>query len=302
LYASARYGITPRLATDVGVRWESDSASPRLGMRYELGARTAVRASWGRMIQSQSIDELQVADGVTEFFAPQRTDHSSLAIEHRLANGIELRAELYEKRQRHLRPRFENLLNPLTLVPELQPDRVVIAPEHGRARGAEVLVARSHAPESLTGALTWWLGYSWSIAKERESGAEVLRSWDQTHALSAGANWSTQHWNASLGFIQRSGWPTTAVTLEGRKPLPLVAALGRNAVRTAPYRSLNVRVARDFALDHSSLSVFLEVANALARDNPCCSAYEIDDDTAGLEIEQQHAMPRIPSLGFLWQF
>ena len=70
---------------------------------------------------------------------------------------------MYDKRQRHLRPRFENLLNPLTLVPELNPDRIMLTPERGRARGAEVLLAKSR------GALTWWLGYTWSVAKEREA-------------------------------------------------------------------------------------------------------------------------------------
>jgi hypothetical protein len=284
------------LTTDVGLRWEGQDASPRLGVRYELEPHTSLRASWARMVQSQTIDELQISDGVTGFWPPQRTEHIAVAIEHRPADGVELRAEVYEKRQKHLRPRFENLLNPFTLLPELNPDRIMLTPESGRARGAEVLLAKSR------GALTWWLGYTWSVVKDREGGQFVLRSWDQTHALSAGVNWSTERWNMGLALKQRSGWPTTAVTLESDEPVPVVASGSRNTHRTAFFRSLNGRIARNFALERSSLSVFLEIANVLGRDNFCCSAYEIDDETGGLELEQRYAVPRIPSLGFLWQF
>jgi outer membrane cobalamin receptor len=296
LYATVRHSLTPRLTSDVGFRWESHTASPRFGIRYELGERTALRAAWSRMVQSQSIDELQVADGVAMFFPPQRTDQTSLALEHQLPNGMELRAEIYDKRQTHLRPRYENLLDPLTLVPELTPDRIRIAPERGRARGAELSLAKAQGP------LKWWVTYSASTAREQVGTANVLRGWDQRHALSARMDWSTERWNISAGWIGRSGWPTTAVTLESRDGLPLVAATPRNAHRSARFESLNARVARNYALDHTSLSVFLEVTNVLGRRNTCCTHYEIDDETGDLELERQYSVPLLPSLGFLWQF
>jgi outer membrane receptor protein involved in Fe transport len=296
LYATVRRGLTARLISDVGIRWESHTASPRFGVRYELGERTALRAAWSRMVQSQSIDELQVADGVTTFFPPQRTDQTSFAVEHQLANGLQLRAELYNKRQTHLRPRFENILYPLTLVPELTPDRIQIAPSRARARGAEVSLAKSQGP------LKWWVTYSASTARERIGPTNVLRSWDQRHALSARMDWSTERWNVSAGWIARSGWPTTAVTLESGDDLPLVAADPRNTRRAARFESLNARVARNFTLDHTALSVFFEVTNALGRHNACCTRYEIDDETGDLELERQYSVPLLPSLGFLWQF
>src|SRR5262249_8780217 len=151
-----------------------------------------------------------------------RTDHTALAIEHRLGSGllqgVELRAELYDKRERRLRPRFENLLNPFTLVPELNPDRVLVAPENGRARGIELLIARPGSSASL---LSWWLAFSRALAKERDSGVDTYRGWDQSNALSAGLDWSSERWNLSLAVVQRSGWPTTAVSLERSVPVPL---------------------------------------------------------------------------------
>ena len=297
LYTSVRYGVTPRLATDVGLRWESSRASPRLGARYQLAPATFVRLSWGRIYQAQSIDEIQVADGVTAFFPPQRADHVSLGFERRLAPGIELRAEVYEKRLSHLRPRYENLLNPLTLVPELNPDRIRLAPTSGRARGVEILLSKRNS-----GPVSWWLGYTRSSAKERLDGRDVLRSWDQTHSVSAGFDWTRENWSIGAAIAHRSGWPTTAVSLDEGDPVPILRAGARNAERSAVYRSVDLRAERRFALDHSALSVFLEIANVLGRDNPCCSAYEIDDETGGLELERRNYVPRIPSIGFLWQF
>jgi outer membrane receptor protein involved in Fe transport len=297
LYSTVRYGVTSRVTADVGFRWENDRASPRLGLRYQVRDDTYLRASWGRVYQSQGIDELQVADGVTDFFPPQRADQASVGLEHHFPGGIEFRAEAYNKRLSHLRPRFENLLNPLTLVPELRPDRIEVAPSRARARGLEIQLSRKDA-----NALSWWLGYSWSAATEHLGGVEVRRSWDQTHAVSAGLDWTTERWNVGLGMIHRSGWPTTDVNLDDEPEVPVLRTGARNARRSAAFRSVDLRIERRFALDHSSLSVFLEVVNLLNRDNPCCTAYELDDETGGLELEPQNSVPRIPSLGFLWQF
>jgi outer membrane cobalamin receptor len=296
LYATVRHAFTPQLTTEAGLRWESHAASPRIGARYELSAETSLRASWSRMLQSQSIDELPVSDGVTTFAPPERTDHTAIAIEHRLPYGIEVRAEAYDKRQRHLRPRFESLLNPISLVPELNPDRLRIAPEFGLSRGVELLIVRPRPA-----ALSWWMSFSRALAKERVAGSDVPRAWDQPNAFSAGIDWSTARWNVSVTLMQRSGWPTTNIRLEEAEPVPVVTG-ERNRARTALFRTVNLRIARSYALDRSALSVFFEVVNALGRDNPCCSTYEIDDETAGLEVERQYGVPRLPSLGFLWQF
>jgi outer membrane receptor protein involved in Fe transport len=299
LYAGARHGLTTRVTTDVGVRWDNHDASPRVGLRYQLGERTALRASWSRMLQTEGIDELPASDGVTEFFSPQRTDHTAVAVEHRFVNDVELRAELYDKRQRHLRPRFENLLNPFTLVPELTPDRLVVTPEHGRASGVELSIARRRSGASH---LSWWVAFSRSVAGERDGEVDTYRAWHQRNSLSAGLDWTSERWSMSLALMERSGWPTTEVGLERAGPVPVVATGTRNANRAALYRTLNARIARNLALDHSSLSVYFELVNALGRANPCCSTYEIDDETGRLEVERRAAVPRLPTLGVLWQF
>ena len=94
----------------------------------------------------------------------------------------------------------------------------------------------------------------------------------------------------------------SVVGLDDASTLPRLNTGQRNATRMDFYRSLDGRVERRFEFDHSTLTTFLEVSNLLARGNPCCTAYEIDDETGALELQQRHYLPRIPSLGFVWQF
>ncbi|NNC63231.1 MAG: TonB-dependent receptor, partial [Gammaproteobacteria bacterium] len=307
LYASLRYSPTPRLATDFGLRWDkqtldpahSSTLSPRIGLRYRLAERTYLRGSLGRFYQSQAVNELQVEDGVDRFFEPQQSDHFVLGIEHAFPEGLSLRIEAYEKRMRRLRPRFENLLNTLALLPELKPDRIRISPNQAQARGFEILLS-----QQLSYPLTWWLGYSHAWVKDTIAGEKVFRSWDQTHALSAGLNWDTPTWNVGLGLIARSGWPTTPVTLDASGPVPVAVPGGRNSGRVGYYRSADLRLTRKFELERGSLDVFIEINNLLGRENPCCLEYEIleEDEGGGLELQMLDYLPMIPSIGFIWRF
>lgn len=307
LYASLRYSQTPRLATDFGLRWDkqtldpghSSTLSPRIGLRYQLAERTFLRGSLGRFYQSQAINELQVEDGVDRFFEPQQSDHFVLGLEHAFPEGLSVRIEAYEKRMSRLRPRFENLLNTLALLPELKPDRIRVAPTEAHARGLEILLS-----QQLSYPLTWWFGYSRAWVVDTVAGQEIVRSWDQAHALSAGLNWDTPKWNLGLGVIARSGWPTTAVTLDESGPTPVAVPDVRNAERVGYYRSTDLRLTRKFELERGSLDLFIEINNLLGRNNPCCIEYEIldEDEGGGLELKTLDYLPRIPSIGFIWRF
>ncbi|HZF16172.1 MAG TPA: TonB-dependent receptor [Steroidobacteraceae bacterium] len=305
LYVNLRYQAVPAFTADIGLRWDRQTLdpggyapwSPRVGLRYLWRERTELRAGWARAYQSQNIDELQVSDGVTTFFSPERTDHLTLGFEHRSESGVTLRAEIYDKDIAHPRPRYENLLNTLTLLPELKPDRVLIAPQSAHARGLEIYLQRKDA-----GPVGWWLGYSWSSVRDQVDEGAVPRSWDQRHAVSAGLNLNVRKWTLALAVLYRSGWRTTHVELDTASATPVLLAGPRNALRLGYFASADFRIARRFDLDHSSLSAFVEVSNFLGRANPCCTAFEIDDETGTLELERRDYLPVIPSLGVLWQF
>ncbi len=302
-YLSARYAISPRWTVEAGLRWDdqdyvrrahADQWSPRLNLQYQFPAGTRLRLAVGRYYQTHGINELQVGDGVDRFFPAQRADHLVLGLDHDFGD-IRLRIEGWYKHFGALRPRYENFLDPLTLIPELQPDRIEVAATDARARGLELSLARRGA-----GNWSWWLNYSWSRVTDRIEGKWVARSWDQRHTLNAGLNWAAGQWDISLTGRYHSGWPTTSARLvDGR----LVFG-DRNGERFADFKSVDIKATRFFALGKTELEVFLDVTNMLLFENPCCVEYRVVSAPGGPQVERKEDYwPRIvPNLGIYWRF
>jgi outer membrane receptor protein involved in Fe transport len=302
-YATARWRPVPALTAEAGLRWEAQDydgidtdmlLGPRLNLRWDVADGWSLRASAGRFQQIQGINELQVEDGVTEFFRAQHADHLVLGIERALPGGSVWRAEAYRKSYGRPRARFENLLDPLSLLPELEPDRVRIAPESAEARGVELLVSSS--PDAAP--VRWWAGYTWATARDRIDGVDVDRAWDQRHAVSAGADWSHGPWTVSGALLARQGWPTTTLAVD--PATGAVTAGARNAARFRTFASLDLRASRRFSLGAGELEVYAEATNATARRNPCCVEYAVEGAPgAWTLVRDESTWPRIvPSFGF----
>ena len=138
LFVEDRVRFTDRLIADLGLRWDRQNYlppgvdsqfSPRASLLYRIGSKTDLRLSHGRFFQPEGLLELQVEDGVGAFSRAQSAAHSIVSVEHRFAGTLVLRAELYRKTTQHVRPRYENLFDPLVLIPELRASRALVAPE-----------------------------------------------------------------------------------------------------------------------------------------------------------------------------
>jgi hypothetical protein len=258
-----------------------------------------VRASWGRFFQAQGINELQVEDGIDTFFPAQRADHLILSLEHAFTNGVSARIEAYYKDYDQLRPRFENLFDPLVLLPELEYDRVEVAASAGHIDGLELLIQdRSAQPWG------WWLSYALSSAEETVDGDEIPRSWDQRETFNGGVSWTEGPWELSLAATWHTGWPTTPVSLApGSSTEVLIGE--QNSARLDPFRSLDLRAAYTFELGDSRLLTFVELINTLGMKNPCCVEYKVVDTGNGSAVLEQSFdyWPRfVPNIGVLWTF
>jgi outer membrane receptor protein involved in Fe transport len=304
-YLSTWLDLPGPWTTELGIRWDrstlaghSGNLGPRASVLLQTTESTLLRASWGRYWQSQGIDELAANDGETTFAEPERADQFVLGIEQDLGTAVSLRLEAYSKDYRNPRARYENLLNSFILLPELKPDRVRVSADGATARGVEVSIRSSDE-----GPVDWWGSYSWSEVRDDIDGGEVRRSWDQSHALSAGVLWSNERWDLSAAAIVRSGWPTTLAYVDEAGPQNIVTTGPRNGERLETYASLDLRAARRFQTDVGLVSVFLELSNALNRRNYCCVEYGIDvDDTGEFEVGRQRNLPILPSIGVAWQF
>jgi outer membrane receptor protein involved in Fe transport len=306
-YAGVRVQAGAPLTLEGGVRWDRASwsgergrFSPRASLLYRWGDATAFRAGAGRFTQSQSVDELEVSDGVTEFAGAQRADHWLIGVEQRLSTALDARLELYEKRYSNLRPRFENLLNSVVILPELKPDRIRLAPSSARATGVEVSLRSMR-----TRPLFWWASYTWSHVEDVIEGRDTRRSWDQQHIFNAGLGWESERWELSFAGVWRSGWPTTPLSLVVEDEEAIVIASDINSRRLRSYVDIDLRIGRKFSLSGGdSLTAFFELSNALDRRNECCMEYEIDDEIEEptLTIEPIRGLPLLPSVGIIWRF
>ncbi len=163
-------------------------------------------SGYGKFFQSQGLADLQIEDGVVDFAPAQHASSTIVGVDHRFPDGLALRAELFEKTTHSARPRYENLFDPLVLLPELRPGRVRIAPERGEARGLEVLLNATHP-------FSWWVGYSFAHADDVIDDERVPRSWDQRNALSGGVAHDFGPWTLSAVLNVHTGWPVTTLSL-----------------------------------------------------------------------------------------
>jgi hypothetical protein len=308
-YFEDRLRLGDRIVADIGLRWDrqsylppteaDDRYSPRLSLLVQLSSRTDLRFSHGRFFQAEGLLDLQVEDGVTAFFPAQRSAHSIVSIEHRFPETVAVRAEWYHKSTDDVRPRFENLFEPLVVAPELRASRVLVAPEGAEADGIELFVS-GLLP------VPWWVGVSLANADDTIAGEPVPRSWDQDRALSAGVTWAAGPWTISAAASAHRGWPTTEVSVVENAAGETVAVAGpRNAVRLGNVRKLDFGARRDFMLGSTVLQFFAEVANLTNRDNPCCLLYEpgtAPDGSPTLVRDEGGQAGITGNLGLLWQF
>lgn len=277
-------------------RLSAQQWSPRLAAEYRWSERTVLRASVGRATQAERPDELMVADGDSRFHDPQRADQLVLGLEHRLGEYAQLRIEAYRKDVDGPLPRYENLFDPVTVLPELEVDRRRVEPRWSRLYGVEGSL-RWQAGEPWSG----WVGYTWSEAKDQFDGFSAPRSWNQLHSVFTGVSWSRMPWQLSVNLLGHSGWRRNAFepapTAGGGAGLILSP---RNSESWRPFVSLDLRATWRRPLRRGGVRVYGEIINAANRSNPCCEQVSVSPDGA-LTSEQRNWLPRYALVGAAWE-
>ena len=312
-YAAARAKLLRVVTAELGLRWDRQTYSgdsqldPRVNVVWAAGERSTVRAAWGLFHQSQRIDELQVEDGMRDFFPAQRSEHRLISFEHEAGAGFRFRVDAYWKAISSIRPRFENLFDPLALLPEGESDRVMISPRRATTKGVEAFLRGEPST-----AISWWAGYTLASAEDDIDGRSEPRSWDQTHAVNLGLGYRFRPgWELDLAGVWHSGWPTTRVdasaVTDPNGIVTVVPTLGpRNDESFPPYHRLDMKLTRRIQLEDSTLTLFLEVLNLYDRKNVCCvDDFRYHPDASGdvrVERHEDFWLERLPSFGISWTF
>jgi outer membrane receptor protein involved in Fe transport len=264
--------------------------SPRLNLRYDVNDRLRVYTSVGRFTQAQHVEEWRVEEAQQAADAAQVSMHSILGVTWEPSAATRWGVEAYAKRWTTISPYFDSQLDPLSLTPDLQPDRIRIAPDESEASGLE-LSGRHEFSDRLSA----WGTMSWARVADDSPARDVVRSWDQSLALTLGASWQATHWNASVFGGWHRGWPRTPLTLE---PLTLGE---RNSRRWPDFYTLDLRGSYVWPQKYGDFSLVLEVTNATNRSNECCALLQTTPDGA-FTTEVDHWLPTIVNLGFSYRW
>lgn len=310
LFLAPRLAATATLTVEPGLRFDrhsvsgDDEFSPRLNVAWAAGPRRTLRAAWGVYPQSQGPHELPVQFGETTFQRAELAEHRVLSLEQRLATGLSLRLEAYQRVTRHPRSHWLNRYDTYNVFPEAQTDRILLAPDRARAEGVELMLQRHNA-----GPFAWTVSYALSRAQEMTGGVNLPGLRDQRHAFYADLTYAPNaRWSFSAAWQYHTGWPVTdlnfsLVTLNNGSRTTVRSFGPTLGSRLPAYHRLDLRAARTIVLRHGVLKVFVDVFNAYDQSNVLAYDYTTSSSGGVLTVKRspRELLPILPSAGISWE-
>jgi hypothetical protein len=311
-YLAGRVRPVDGFTTEVGVRYDRQSydrdhtLAPRAMAAWEFAPGTTLRGAWGYYYQAQRLHELQVIDGDTTFYPPQRAEHRILGLERQLSGGTLGRVEGYDRRIKDPRPEYRSLLPRYESLPEEGPDdRVRIAPTRSRARGVEVFVKHDGG-----GRLAWSASYALALAEDEVGGIWIPRPYDQRHTLRLEVAFRpTPAWSLGCAWQYHSGWPATALSYTTHTVATggffFIGTFGPLYAEHLPaYHRLDLRISRHFRAGSGCITAYADVFNLYDRENAKTYEYapRLVGNTAVAVRSTSGMIGILPSIGVRWEF
>jgi hypothetical protein len=294
--------------TELGVRFDQQNYhhlgthsqfSPRINLRFDPSADWHVYGSWGQFVQAQRVGEWRSGENqLTPDPATQAT-HVITGVTYDSTGATHWRLEAYRNHWTSIAPYFDNILNPLVLLPPLGADRMKLAPTAAETAGVELSVRRNfgHGIEASA-------AYSRSHTTDELNGHDVPRSWDQPNAVNMDLSWVRSNFSASVLVGWHSGWPRTPVTVvQATPPLPAYLVVGaRNSARWGDYWTADLRVSRSVPIAIGELALWIDATNITDKFNPCCTKLGVESPSNTPILSTNAWLPRIINAGFTWRF
>lgn len=323
-YVTARRRFAGRVTLEGGLRFDlstvtdESSLAPRLNLAWSMGKASTLRVAWGHYFQSHRLHELRVEDGESVFQQGERAEHRILGIDHvfgtRRLGPLSVRLELYDRRVDDPRPRYDNLFDSRSIVPELEADRVRVDALRSRAHGAELTVRGAWSKHTR-----WSLGYVYARSRDRVSPRPedprhwVPRPFDQPHTILADADVDLP-WRVRLHLAWRwhTGGPTTSVApadplLQGGGVEQALRVGLRNEDRLPDFERLDLRLSRTWRAWGGELEAYLSFQNLLRHGNILGFEVDLAEGESGVAGERLVVTPRegfgiVPWAGVRWRF
>ncbi len=273
--------------------------SPRLNVRLDPAAGWHLYGSWGEFVQPQRIDEWRSEENQAMPDPASRATRVIVGVAADRTSALHWKVEVYRNHWFLISPYFDNTLDAVSLLPELEPDRVRLEPVDAEATGIEFSARTEINPRYSA-----WVTYTLSQTNDDFVGLDTPRSWDQRHAANFGVAWTQARTSASILVGWHSGWPRSPLTLVPAAPASTAyLMLGpRNSARWGSYFSADLRVARSVPLKYGELTLWLDATNVSNRANECCVDLGPANSVTGMVVpETSHWLPRVIDAGFSWR-
>ncbi|MEM9595628.1 MAG: TonB-dependent receptor [Acidobacteriota bacterium] len=285
------------LTIKTGLRWDSDSQlMPRLS--FSLHRRQAVwSGSLARVTSVASTYELPLADAETFLSDVEVTDYLSLGYRRTGSLGF-LSIEAYLQRIAEPRVRFANLYKPISRIPELEQDRIRLAPAEGRTQGLEIRSGRQ--------ARDWRAEATYVLSRSEDllDGSWLPRREDRRHTLTLLFSTSLRAGlSADFRWYGATGQPTTPLDLERLGLFGAIAdAIGAyHSERLPDEHQLNIRLVKRWTW--KSLGVAAELGIDNVYDNPRVRGFDlfsVGDVPPSLPVELGLGRRVLWGLEFSW--
>ena len=284
-----------------GARLSRRSGGADLGWSPWVLAERTIGGAWtaraGAGLAAQYLDP--TLHTVTHAVDPERARFVDVSIEHRLTAAIRWQITAFGRRESDVLRRIaEDRVSPLTGMRV----RASTFPSYrqslkGEAAGVDLLLMR-RSPTGLTG----WIGYTWARSHYHDtaSGEQFDSDFDQRHTLNVFAQQRVSYRLALSGKLRVGSNVPLVGYFDGTLDA-LRLGVRRNTIRLPRYVRLDLRASRTFTFDRRRLTLFVEVMNALGRDN-----YGQADGSIRANLEAvgyvERLIPRVPSAGLLIEF
>ena len=281
--------------------YDQSKASPWLLTEYEVRSGTRLRFGAGIQHQSATIDNAMFVLPGAEL-VPQRATTIEAGVEQRIGSAIRVSLVGYHRRE-------TDGLRGVDAEIRIENNRVVL-PQNahwenaltGETKGAEIMLER-RAVNGLNG----WLSYTWNDSRyedARRAGhlAESFPSdYDQRHTVNAyvAYRWSGR---TSLSARMRYGSNFPIVGYVGRDANGYLLSAQRNGIRLPAYSRLDLHADRTFTYRKNRLTLFLEVVNAMNRDNYRPNSPGVNINTRRVFDPIESLFPLLPVAGLLIEF
>jgi hypothetical protein len=303
-YGQVRWSPGPGVAVVSGAllnRWSLSTdtlVSPWIQTEVAAFGPLKVRAAAGVHHQFPRIDQSVGLRG-TAGLEPEVAYHADLGIEQVFGEDSRWQVNFYNREERDVvrLPNSELHLADDRLVPISRTSRWVNAVD-GYARGVELLFQR----RSSSG-LSGWLSYAFGVNRyhDHTTGESFDGDFDQRHTINAyGLYRLTNRFSVAAKLRTGSNFP--AVGYWEERGENIFVSSTRNELRVPLYARLDVRANRTFNYRSRRLTLFVEVLNALARDNVRATSPGINVRTRQVFDLFETMIPIMPSAGILLEF